>query len=154
MQISLKTINCIVQDTVQSYHWNSKYATIHPFLCYYQNNGHLLHTCYVVTSENTDHDTIAVHLFQKKLIEFLTSTFQRPRKIYYISDGCAAQYKNWKKFINLCHHAEDFDVQAEWHFFATSHGKTAADGVAGTLKRLATKASLQRPNESQIMNAK
>ena len=25
---------CIVQDAVQSYHWNSMYATIHPFLCY------------------------------------------------------------------------------------------------------------------------
>ena len=73
---------------------------------------------------------------------------------YYISDGCAAQYKNRKNFINLCHHAEDFDVQAEWHFFATSHGKTAADGVAGTIRRLATKASLQRPNKSQIMNTK
>ena len=58
-----------------------------------------------------DHDTIAVHLFQKKHIEFLTSTFQRPRKIYYISDSCAAKYKNRKSFINPCHHAEDFDVQ-------------------------------------------
>ena len=37
---------------------------------------------------------------------------------------------------------------------ATSHGKTAADGVAGTLKRLATKASLQHPDGNQILNAK
>ena len=57
-------------------------------------------------------------------------------------------------FINLCHHFEDFNVPAEWHFFATSHGKTAADGVAGTLKRLATKASLQHPDGSQILSAK
>ena len=60
---------CIVQDAVQSYHWHSTYATIHPFLCYYQNNGHLLHTCCVVISENTDHETIAVHLF-KSLLNF------------------------------------------------------------------------------------
>ena len=56
------------------------------------------------------------------------------------------------KIINLCHHAEDFNVLAEWHFFATSHGKS--DGVAGNLKRMAAKASLQRPNEDQILNAK
>ena len=38
--------------------------------------------------------------------------------------------------------------------FAASHRKTAADGMAGTLKRLATKASLQHPDGNQILNAK
>ena len=59
-----------------------------------------------------------------------------------------------KNINNLRHHLEDFNVPAEWHFFATSHGKTAADGVAGTLKRLATKASLQHPDGNQMLNAK
>ena len=52
-----------------------------------------------------------------------------------------------KNFINLCLHETDFGVQAEWHFFATSHGKV---GVGGTVKRLAAKASLQRPYHDQI----
>ena len=34
---------------------------------------------------------------------------------------------------------------------ATSHGKGACDGVGGTVKRLAARASLQRPYEQQIM---
>jgi hypothetical protein len=42
-------------------------------------------------------------------------------------------------------------VPAEWHFFATSHGKSACDGVGGTLKGLAAKASLQWPYNDQIM---
>jgi hypothetical protein len=42
-------------------------------------------------------------------------------------------------------------VPAEWHFFATFHWKSACDGVGGTLKRLAAKASLQRPYNDQIM---
>ena len=36
------------------------------------------------------------------------------------------------------------------HFFATSHGKGPSDGVGGTIKRLAAKASLQRPYNQQI----
>ena len=36
-------------------------------------------------------------------------------------------------------------------YFATSHGKGACDGVGSTLKRLAARASLQRPYEDQIM---
>lgn len=71
-----------------------------------------------------------------------------PKKIVYFSDGAASQYKNRK---NLCNHEADFGIQAEWHFSATSHGKGASDGVGGTVKRLAARASLQRPYEQQIM---
>lgn len=71
-------------------------------------------------------------------------------KIRYFTDGAAAQYKSKKNFINLCFHHEDFGLEAVWHFFATSHGKGPCDGVGGTLKRLAAKASLQRPFDDQI----
>ena len=27
----------VVQDEVQSFHWNNVQATVHPFLCYYKN---------------------------------------------------------------------------------------------------------------------
>lgn len=40
---------------------------------------------------------------------------------------------------------------AEWHFYATSHGKSACDGLGGTVKRLVTRASLQRPLHDQIL---
>ena len=52
--------------------------------------------------------------------------------------------------MNLLHHQEDFGVDAEWHFYATSHGKGPSDGLGGTLKRLATRASLQRPYGEHI----
>ena len=31
-----------------------------------------------------------------------------------------------KNFVTPCHHEEDFGMPAEWHFFATSHGKGRA----------------------------
>ena len=105
-----------------------------------------------VIAESREHDTVAVHLFQRKLIEFLTiHSGEKPKRICYMSDGCAAQYKNRKNFLNLCHHFADFGVEAEWHFFATSHGKSAGDGAGGTLKRLATKARLQRIYSGHIL---
>ena len=76
----------------------------------------------------------------------------------YFSDGCAGQYKNCKNFVNLCLHEQDFDITAEWHFFATSHGKGPCDGLGGTVKRLAARASLQRCSDGyyqdQILTAK
>jgi hypothetical protein len=43
----------------------------------------------------------------------------------------------------LCDHNTDFGINAEWHFFATSHGKGPCDGVGGTMKRLAAHSSFQ-----------
>ena len=59
-----------------------------------------------------------------------------------------------KQVINLCHHFDHFNVPAEWHFLPHLMARQAADGVAGTLKRLAAKASLQHPDGNQILNAK
>ena len=75
-------------------------------------------------------------------------------KIVYFSDGCGGQYKNYKNFINLCLHKEDFGIEAEWVFFATSHGKSPCDGVGGSVKRHAAKRSLQRPLNDQILDYK
>ena len=44
-------------------------------------------------------------------------------------------------------------MHAEWHFFVTSHGKSAGDSAGVTLKRLATRASLQRIYQDQILTA-
>ena len=102
-------------------------ATVHPFLCYCKEvSGNLTSIYFTIISENKDHDTVAVHLFQKKLIKFLTDHFStKPTKIMYVSDRCAGQYN----FKHLCHHKEDFDVVAEWHLFATAHGKSGADAI-------------------------
>ena len=71
-------------------------------------------------------------------------------KLIYFSDGAASQCKNKKNFINLAYHEEDFGMPAEWHCFATSHGKGPCDRVGGKVKRLAARASLQRPYDDQL----
>ena len=142
----------ILQDAAQGFHWNNSQATIHPFLVYYTDTGELHQQSYVVISECLHHDTVAVYLFQKMLIAYLKKSIpSHLQKIYYFFDGAASQYKNRKNFINLCHHEDDFGIPAEWHFSATSHGKSACDGLGGTVKRLAARASLQRPYNEQIM---
>lgn len=143
--------SAVMQDEVQSFHWNNLMTTIHPFVIYYLNGDIIAHKSYVIISECNIHDTVAVHLFQRYLIKYIKENIVGIKKIIYFSDGCAGQYKNRKNFINLCHHKHDFNIDAEWHFFATSHGKGPCDGVGGTIKRLAHKASLQRPYENQII---
>ena len=140
----------VVEDKIQSFHWNNEMATVHPFVAYYKTGTIINYVNFVVISECNTHDTVAVHLYIKLFLKFLKNLLPLTKKIIYFSDGCAGQYKNCKNFINLCHHKEDFGIEAEWNFFATSHGKGPCDGVGGTVKRLAAKASLQRCAEHKL----
>ena len=120
-------------------------------MIYYTDSSSTNHLNFVVISECLHHDTIAVYLFQKNLIAFLKEQCSTITKIIYFSDGAASQYKNRKNFLNLCNHQADFGIEAEWHFSATSHGKSACHGLGGTVKHLAARASLQHPYEHQII---
>jgi hypothetical protein len=142
----------VLQDGAKGFHWNNAQATIHPsihpFVIYFKKSDALNteHENLVMIPDCLKHDSILVHTFQRHLMKFTENTFESPlKKMVYFSDGSAAQYKTRKDLLNITCHNEDFGVPAEWHFFATSHGKSACDGVDGTLKRLAAKASLQRP---------
>ena len=108
--------------------------------------------CFCITSENKEHDTIAVHLFQRKLVSFLAEHFgTKPNIIIDMSDSCAGQYTRTATTLKSVPSTKNLGISAEWHFFATSHGKSPADGIAGTVNRSAAKASLQRPYEDQIL---
>ncbi|ESN99192.1 hypothetical protein HELRODRAFT_162697 [Helobdella robusta] len=57
--------------------------------------------------------------------------------------------------VNLkLNNTHDFGLKAEWHFFATFHGKSPCDGIGGTTKRLVARASLQASTKDQILNAR
>ena len=88
--------------------------------------------------------TIFVAYFKENLLIF--------DKVFYFSDGCAEQYKNRKNFTNLCHHQQDFNMDAEWTFFATSHDKSPCDGAGRFVKQYVAKLSLQGPLHDKILS--
>ena len=118
----------MLQDAAQGFHWNNSQATIHPFVTYYRESGKLEYVSYVIISDCLHHDTIAMHLFQKNLVQFLQGKFSKVDKILFFRWICSSVQKS-KNFVNLCNHKEDFGVQAEWHFYATSVGKDHVMGL-------------------------
>ena len=145
----------IVQDEVQGFHWENSQCTVHPFVAYYRNNSNteLVHASFCFLSPVTKHGTSMVHTFLCTLIPKIKEKCQTVQKVHYFTDGCAAQYKNKNNFSNICYHFADFALNCEWHFFATSHGKSACDGIGGIIKRTVAKASLQRVYNNQILSA-
>ena len=143
----------VVQDAAQGFHWDNSQATLHPFVIYFKNSQtqqlEIKSVC--VISDHMKHDTSVFHTFQQKIMPTVQAACPHLKKMIYFSDGAASQYKNYKNFSNLCYHEQDFGVKAEWHFFATSHGKSPCDGVGGTVKREAAKRSLQATVTGHIL---
>ena len=100
------------------------------------------------------HDTVAVCAFQLELITFLKTELPQIKKIVCFSDSAADQYENYEHLKNLCFYQTDFGIEAEWHFFTTSHGKSLCDGIGGTVKRLAARTSLQCTTSDHILTSR
>lgn len=140
----------VVQDAAPGFYWNNNQATIYPVVIYYKSENVLAHKSFVIISDCLSHGSIAVHVYTHIIINFIISLSSTVSKIYYFSDGAPQQFKNYKNLVNLYYHKEDFGIEAEWHFFATAHGKGPCDGVGGTVKRMAARANLQLPPDRQI----
>ena len=133
----------VAQDAAQSFHYNNDQCTVHPVVYYHRDGNEIHHRSLVVLSDSTIHDTAAVYLIQKILIQHVKDNCENVRKIIYVTDGAAQHYKNRYQMANLLHHKTDFGIEAEAHFHATAHGKGACDGVGAVLKREARRKSLQ-----------
>lgn len=117
---------------------------------YYKHLNELNHYNFVAISDVLNHDFKAVNTIIRKLIDFLKGKFTQLSRIFYFTDGAGSQYKNKYNFRNLCHHKEDFGIEAEWHFFATSHAKGPCDGIGGIVKRKAHLANLKRRSDPKF----
>ena len=98
----------VIQDEVQGFHWNNSQCTLHPVVTYYQENDELKNISYCVISDDRKHDVALVYEVQKAILADLKCKLSGLSTIIYFIDGCAGQYKNWKKFYNLCQHKSDF----------------------------------------------
>ena len=121
---------------------------MHPVVVYYKHDKDTLqHYSLCFLSDDLDHNTTFVYEVQRQLIEILKERQPHIKNIEYFSDGCVAHYKNYKNFMNVCFHREDFGLTATWAFFATSHGNPH---VMGYVVQLNVELAVQACND-QLM---
>ena len=149
----LENYDFVIQNSTQSFHWNSNQATVSTVVVYYKQTVQLKHVSIAVISDNLNYDTIAVYEYQEIVISYHKTNFA-VKKVYYLTDGAGQHFKNKSNFQNLLFHEKDFGVTAEWHFHATAHGKGACDGIDAILKRGAKRASLQVSSSNHILTPK
>ncbi|KAJ8673070.1 hypothetical protein QAD02_004331 [Eretmocerus hayati] len=141
----------VAQDAAQAFHYNNDQCTLVTVVLYYMKDSKLCHQSMVIMSDNLVHDTVAVHCIQKIITDWIKLHLPLIKKIIYFTDGAPQHFKNRFNFSNLKYHKHDFQLEAEWHFHATAHGKNACDGLAASVKSNARRESLQRSSENQIL---
>ena len=125
-------------------------AAIFTVVIYYKDGGELKYRSIAIISDNLVYDTVAVHKYQKIIINYLKNNFG-PKKIYYFTDGAGQHFKNKSIFANLQSHKEDFDIPSVWHFHGIANGKGACDVIGTNVKRFAARSSLQRSSKNHIL---
>ena len=68
-------------------------------------------------SRDLNHDIGFVYAVQQLLASHMKKNFPSIKHLEYFSDGCSGRYRNYKNFLNLTYHVQDFGLDASWSFF-------------------------------------
>ena len=122
----------MMQNEIQSAHWNHSQVTIFTAHAWIDENNK---ESFALISNCLDHTKEAVYTFMTFLYKYLLEKYPSIKLINTFSDGAASQFKQRYLFSNIPLWEINLKIQILWHFFATSHGKGAVDGIGGTVKR-------------------
>ena len=90
----------------QSFYYNNSQCSIHPTdviikMCQISFKRSRL-VLYQKIQNMIQHSF--VYEVMSKVCEYLKGNYMHISKVKYFSDGCAVKHKNYKTFLNLCHH--------------------------------------------------
>ena len=139
---------------VQSAHFGSslRQITLHTGVIYSSTCKPL---SFCTISDNCDHGAVAVWSHLLPVLRFIKQLHPHVSVLHMVSDGPTTQYRN-RMNMYLCTiipHLLGFKLW--WNFSEAGHGKSAADGVGGTVKRLSDSRVLagdEIQNASQLYN--
>lgn len=127
--------SCKLHEEIQSVHFggNRNQISLHTGVIYSKNNKP---ASFCSMSPCTAHDPGAIWAHLSPVFEYAKQICTTLKSCHIFSDGPSTQYKQKKNFYLLNKFMADIKIEnASWSFFEASHGKGAADGVGGAVKR-------------------
>ena len=83
-----------VQDRVQMFHLDSHQAILHPFVAYYRDDEVVLQHMKTMFISDTTHNSCLRQFVFEVTLHYIKERFPTV-KVYYFTDGCGGQHKNW-----------------------------------------------------------
>lgn len=119
---------------IQAMHFGASRSliTLHTGLIYYSNHDPLP---FCSISANNYHGPEAIWEHLKPVLNYIRDQYPTVDTVHFFSDGPTSQYRQKKNFYLFAKYTKIYGFKATWNFFEASHGKGAADGIGGTIKR-------------------
>jgi len=134
----------VINEEVQGYHWTNSQMTIHPFYCQWADDtGKISSRTITILSDTLEHNANTIERFRRKFLEKIKAIHPNISKIYWVSDGTGAQYKNKNSFINVMQYKALYNIESEMHFTVSYHGKSECDAASAVIKRSLRSASIR-----------
>jgi hypothetical protein len=130
----LENYNCKYASEVQGVHFGGSRQQITLHTCMlYVGQGRKEAICTI--SESLQHNPVGIFVFLRPILEELAPDIQH---LHFLSDSPVTQYRNRFMFYLMSQKIPSLFpdlISLSWHYSECGHGKGAADGIGGTLKR-------------------
>ena len=113
---------------------------MHTAVMYYLNSTKDKHiTSFCTVSSDLNHGPAAIWAHLHPVFDWVQKELPHIKTVHFFSDGPATQYKQKNNFYLIAtRFFEQYRFESlTWNFFESGHGKGAADGIGGSIKRLA-----------------
>lgn len=134
--------NCKHFEEIQSHHFGGSrnQVSLHTGVMYKRGSENKIEvSSFCTVSGNVTHNPAAIWAHLHPILSSIQESFTEVKIIHVFSDGPATQYRQKQNFYLICNKffSEYNFKKITWNFFEAGHGKGAADGVGGFLKRTA-----------------
>ncbi|XP_045774208.1 uncharacterized protein LOC123873410 [Maniola jurtina] len=126
---------CKLHTEIQALHFGASKVqiTLHTGVLYIKDHDRPTSFCSISPANVHSPEAIWAHL--TPILQYLKITYPQVDTLHFFSDGPTSQYRNKKNFY-LFSQIETYGFEhATWSFFEAAHGKGAADGIGGAVKR-------------------
>jgi hypothetical protein len=124
--------SAIGQNDLQSAYFGRNQISIYTVMVYVGQESPIP---IVIINDDTSHSKEQVTFYIQLIVNSVREDYPDLAHIDFFTDGCSSQFKNKYILISLLYTVEDLGLTAKWHFFTTSHGKGAVDGLGAVVKR-------------------
>jgi len=129
---------CKLANEIQGYHFGSarQQVSLHTSVLYTGILKEPLSFCTV--AECLDHDPSAIWAHLSPVLDHIRKICPSMVTLHFFSDGPSTQYKQKKNFYLYTNNLNTYGFfGSSWTYFEAGHGKGAADGIGGAVKRKA-----------------
>lgn len=127
-----------MSEEVQATHFGAskQQFTLHTGVIYYKNEQNLQEKSFCTISPNNNHNPIAIWAHLTPILEYIKNISPNVTTLHFFSDGPTTQYRQKGNFYLLTENIKKLGFEkSTWSFFESAHGKGAADGIGGAVKR-------------------